>query len=106
METELITINDYCTHYAVPKTFIEALEDSGLVVLTTKNGQKYLHYEQLVEMDRFIHFHYDLQINIEGIDAIMNLLQKVKQMQSEISKLKNHVYVQEHFPDFRHQVKH
>lgn len=101
METKLITINEYCTHYAVPKTFVEALEDFGLIILTVKNGQKYLHHEQLVEMDRFIHFHYDLHINIEGIDVIMNLLRKMKSMQREITKLKNHLYLKEHFPEFR-----
>lgn len=93
METELITINEYCINYKVEPSFIGALEESGLIVLTVIGENKFIHYEQLVEMERYIHFHYDLQINIEGIDAIMNLLQKVKRMQREIEALKTHVHL-------------
>jgi chaperone modulatory protein CbpM len=95
METELITITEYCTKYTVDPTFITALEESGLIVLREIENTKYIHYAQLVEMDRFIHFHYDLNINMEGIDVIVNLLDKVKQMQHEIDELKKHIHVYE-----------
>jgi chaperone modulatory protein CbpM len=95
METELITINDYCIKYAVEPSFIGALEDSGLIVLTVIDNDKYIHYKQLVEMERFIHFHYELQINIEGIEAIMGLLQKIKRLQHEIEVLKSQVHLHE-----------
>lgn len=89
METELITIEDYCAKYAVEPSFIVALEDSGLIALTVIEDSKYIRYKQLVEMERFIHFHYELQINIEGIEAIMGLLQKIKSLQHEIESLKS-----------------
>ncbi|HEY0175922.1 MAG TPA: chaperone modulator CbpM [Pedobacter sp.] len=95
METELITISEYCVNYSVDPSFITALEDSGLIVLTVIEDNKFIHYKQLVEMERFVHFHYDLQINIEGIEAIMNLLQKIKHLQHEITTLKSHVYLYE-----------
>lgn len=95
METELITITEYCTNYKVESSFITALEESGLIVLTIIDDVKFIHFAQLVEMERFIHFHYDLNINMEGIDVIMNLLNKVRQMQHEIDDLKNHIHVYE-----------
>jgi chaperone modulatory protein CbpM len=95
METELITISDYCIKYEVEPSFIGALEESGLIVLTVIDDNKYIHYKQLVEMERYIHFHYELQINIEGIEAIMGLLQKIKRLQHEIEILKNHVHLRE-----------
>jgi chaperone modulatory protein CbpM len=95
METELITISDYCIKYEVEPSFIGALEESGLIVLTVIDDNKYIHYKQLVEMERYIHFHYELQINIEGIEAIMGLLQKIKRLQHEIETLKNHVHLHE-----------
>ncbi len=79
----------------MPLNLINALEESGLIVLTIIDGHKFIHFEQLVEMDRYIHFHYDLEINIEGIDAIMNLLQKVKHLQHEIEVLKTHIHLHE-----------
>lgn len=93
METELITIREYCVNYSVEPSFITALEDSGLIVLTVVNDDKFIHYKQLVEMERFVHFHYDLQINIEGIEAIMNLLEKIKHLQHEIDTLKSQVHL-------------
>ena len=95
METELITISDYCTNYGVEPTFIIALEEAGLIALTTIGEDKFLHFGQLVEMERYIHFHYDLEIDINGIEAILNLLHKVKQMQQEIKVLKNHINLHE-----------
>jgi len=95
METELITITEYCSSSAVDPTFIEALEESGLIVLTVIDNDKFIHHEQLIEMERFLHFYYDLDINIGGIDAIMHLLHKVKAMQKEIQVLKTQVHLYE-----------
>lgn len=95
METELITISEYCVNYSVDPSFITALEESGLIVLTLIDDNKFIHFKQLVEMERFVHFHYDLQINIEGIEAIMNLLDKIKHLQHEIEVLKSQVHLHE-----------
>lgn len=96
MERELITVREYCINYAVEPAFINALEESGLIELTLIGEDKYIRFEQLVEMERFIHFHYELQINIEGIDAILHMLRKVKQLQREIGTLKSHIRLHEH----------
>lgn len=95
METELITVNDYCIKYAVEPTFIMALEDAGLIVFTSLENDKYIHFKQLEQMDRFIHLHYELQINIEGIEAIMGLLEKIKKLQHEVETLKSQVHLRE-----------
>lgn len=95
MEKELIAINEYCINYDVEPSFIESLEDSGLIMLTSINDKKFLRIEQLQEMDRFIHFHYDLQINIEGIDAIRHLLDRINLMRQEIEQLKRLVNIYE-----------
>jgi len=96
MEKELITISEYCIKYEVDPAFIGALEESGLISLTLVEGTKCILYEQLVEMERYIHFHYDLKINMEGIDVIINLLQKIKDLQHEIETLK--IQAQLHHP--------
>lgn len=91
MKTELITITEYCSNYEIDPSFISLLEESGLIALTVIGKDKFIHHEQLMEMERFIHFHYDMDINVEGIDAIMHLLQKVRSMQKEIQELRNRV---------------
>lgn len=93
MKTELITISEYCQNYGVELSFITALEESGLIILTVVGEDKCIHTRQLEELERYIHFHYDLEIDVNGIDAIMNLLEKVRAMQKEIRSLKSHIHL-------------
>ncbi|MEJ2905816.1 chaperone modulator CbpM [Pedobacter panaciterrae] len=93
METELITITEYCFKYDIEPEFIISLEDSGIISLMRVESEKYIHIRQFGELDKYIHLHYDLQINIEGIDAIRHLLEKVDAMQQEIQELKNRLHV-------------
>lgn len=93
MERDLITITEYCIKYDIEPSFINSLEESGIIFLTNIDQERFIHVEQLPEIDRYIHFHYDLQINIEGIDAIRHLLDKVNQMQDEIRQLKKQLAV-------------
>ncbi|ETZ20878.1 chaperone modulator CbpM [Pedobacter sp. V48] len=93
METELITITEYCFKYDIEPEFIISLEDSGIISLTMVESEKFIHIRQFGELDKYIHLHYDLQINIEGIDAIRHLLEKVDAMQQEIQELKNQLHI-------------
>lgn len=88
MEAQLITITQYCTISNIEPEFILSLEDSGIISLTIIDTEKYIHEEQLSELEKYMHLHYDLHINIEGIDAIRHLLGKVENMQQEINELK------------------
>lgn len=88
MERDLITITEFCIKYDIESSFINSLVESGIITLTIINQERFIHIDQLSEIDRYIHFHYDLQINIEGIDAIRHLLEKLNNMQEEIQQLK------------------
>ncbi|WP_316789310.1 chaperone modulator CbpM [Pedobacter frigoris] len=89
METQLITITEYCVNYNIEPSFIISLEDQGIITLELVDTEKYISVAQLKEMERYIHLHYDLEINIEGIDAIRHLLDKVDHMQKEITELRS-----------------
>lgn len=93
MERDLIAITEYCIKYDIEPSFINSLEESGIIILTDIDQERFIHIEQLPEMDRYIHFHYDLHINIEGIDAIRHLLDKVSSMQDEIRQLKKQLAI-------------
>ena len=90
METEhLIPIQQFCTHHQVETSFIESLQELGLVEITTVEQGHFLDKENLNVIEKMIRLHYDLQINVEGIDAIWHLLNKVDHLQSELRMLKN-----------------
>jgi hypothetical protein len=90
MENEhLISLEQFCAHYHIELSFIQALTEFGLVEIITLETTPYIDKEHIRSIEPLIHMHYELGINIEGLDAIRHLLQKVDLMQSEITELKN-----------------
>lgn len=87
--THLISIQQFCTHYKVPVSFINALHEYELVEITITDNENYLKVNQLHDVEKMMRLHYDLDINLEGIDAIYNLLKQVEQLQSQIRTLEN-----------------
>ncbi|MDP2339071.1 MAG: chaperone modulator CbpM [Bacteroidota bacterium] len=45
--------------------------------------------EQLQQLEKFIRFYYELDINLEGIETITHLLQRLNAMRDEITVLRN-----------------
>jgi chaperone modulatory protein CbpM len=89
MENQMITIEAYCTYHQAEPAFIEALEKGGLLNVTVMNNDRFIDYEQLQQLECYTRWYYDMDINVPGIDAINNLLDKIKQMQQEIEDLKH-----------------
>jgi chaperone modulatory protein CbpM len=88
MQTEIINIVTWCDSYSIDYSFVDLLEDRGLIRLTVIENDKFIHYDQLPELEQFMRWYYDMDINLEGIETITHLLQKVRTMQNEVSILK------------------
>jgi hypothetical protein len=89
----LITLKEYSIQYNVEPEFLLELEESGVIYFQKKGEEKYILEEQLIELERYIRFYYDLNINIEGIDAIRHLLAKVSEMEREIKMLRSQLHL-------------
>ncbi len=88
-QKELIPAKDFCIHHKIEYSFISSLEDSGLINVTSVKRSSFIHIDDLHRLEKFVHLHYDLDINIEGIETISYLLEKIEGMQRQILKLKN-----------------
>jgi chaperone modulatory protein CbpM len=96
MQTEdLIPANEFCVICQVELSFIQSLEQSGLIKLITIEDKRYLQSDQLHELEKLIRLHHELDINLEGIEALSHLLQRVKDMQAELMALKNRLRLYE-----------
>jgi hypothetical protein len=51
----------------------------------------YIEKEKINDLEKMMRLYYDLDINLEGIEAISHLLNKVNSMQEEITILKNKI---------------
>lgn len=88
-EQNLIAVEEICIHHKIEVSFIHSLQESGLVkVITVKEGL-FIENEQLSTLEKYIEFHYNLGINLEGIETISYLLQRLDILQEEVGHLKN-----------------
>ncbi|MDL2314736.1 chaperone modulator CbpM [Bacteroidales bacterium OttesenSCG-928-C19] len=90
MNEELILINEYCENSSVDIDFILLLENEGLIETAILDKQKYIPFSQLSDLEMFRRLHYDLSINIEGIDVINNLLKKIQSIERELAVFRKH----------------
>lgn len=90
--TEWITLRDCCSHYDIEITFVESLQEYGLLELSSVQEVTYIHEDTIPRLEKFIRLHYELNINLEGLDVIANLIEKIESLQREVSLLKNNVY--------------
>ena len=90
METKnLIPIQQFCTHYDVPVSFINELDEYGLIEIVQEQETKCIDHVQIRHIEKMMRLHFDLNINMEGIDAIHNLLQQIDALQEQVTQLSN-----------------
>lgn len=87
MTTDLIIVTEYCDNCNIEQQFIALLENEGLIEITILDGTEYLHISQLLDLERYARWYYDLSINIAGIDTIQRLLRKVETMQADLQTM-------------------
>ncbi|MDQ6889481.1 MAG: chaperone modulator CbpM [Bacteroidota bacterium] len=91
-QEELIPAQDFCIHHNIEYSFISSLHDSGLIQVMSVESSAFIPADEMHKLEKFVRLHYDLDINIEGIETINYLLEKMEEMQREITSLKNKMY--------------
>ena len=90
METELlIALDEFCTVHNIEVSFIYSLEQSGLIEITKIRDASFIDADHLYQLEKFVRLYYDLDINLEGIETINYLLDRISSMQDEINNLRN-----------------
>ena len=89
MQDELIIVSEYCDKCHIEPSFIDLLQDNGLIDILIEDGKRCLPFSELPDIERYSRLYYDLSINVEGIDVIHRLLQQIEEMEAEIQYLRN-----------------
>lgn len=92
---DLIPVNEFCVNQNIEISFIQSLQETGLIEIITVEEAGYIRTNQLQELEKIIHLYYELDINLEGIETINHLLQRINYMQNEINTLKNRLSLYE-----------
>ena len=88
MQSHLIQAELFCTHYHAEVSFINKLHDSGLIELIVVDNTPFIQEDDLQKLEKIVRVHYNLQINVEGIETIIHLLDKVENMQQQMAVLR------------------
>ncbi|MCX6329705.1 MAG: MerR family transcriptional regulator [Bacteroidia bacterium] len=93
----LIPADEFCTSHNIQISFISSLQEAGLIEITTIEETEYIHKNQLHELEKIVRLYYELDINLEGIETVIHLLQRINDMQDEITILKNRLRLYESY---------
>lgn len=90
MNTEdMIPAKEFCINYNIEMEFITSLHNSGLVEITVVDEQCFVPVSQVHQLEKMVRLYYEMEINVEGIETITHLLQRMNDMQQQIMQLSN-----------------
>lgn len=90
-----ITIEKFCSYYKVPMSFLDTLNEYELVEIVTVETTQCLAKDHIGDVEKLMRLHFDLDINMEGLDVVNKLLNRVENLQREITALNNKLKVYE-----------
>jgi hypothetical protein len=90
-----IPVPTLCNHYQVEIAFFNNLNEMGLIEIETIEENQFIHADAVFEIEKIMRMHQELDVNIEGIDVVFNLLQKIDALQNELISVKNRLRLYE-----------
>jgi len=87
--SERISREELVKIYNIEITFFDELVDEGLLHVETENEVQYLLYEDLPVFEKFTNWHYDLEINLPGLEVIHHMLRKMEDLKKKNRELMN-----------------
>lgn len=92
----LIAVDEFCANHNIEISFISSLQQNGLIEITTIKETGFIDQDQLLQLEKIVRLYYELDINLEGIETINYLLQRISSMQDEIRTLRNRIQFYEY----------
>lgn len=86
---DLTPIELFCNYCEVEISFVQLLQEYGIIEIITLEDKKYIANTHLKNIERAHHFHKELNINLEGIDVIYNLLNQISDLQELLRQTNN-----------------
>ncbi|MBC7828585.1 MAG: chaperone modulator CbpM [Chitinophagaceae bacterium] len=91
----LIPAEKFCTQHNIELSFISLLHENGLIEVTTVAQTTFISEDCLPDLEKIMRLHYELDINLEGIEAITHLLQRIENMQDELRVVRTRLQLYE-----------
>ncbi|NND07484.1 MAG: MerR family transcriptional regulator [Saprospiraceae bacterium] len=92
---EYLLIREVCHHYTIEVNFVSRLHDVGLIKLHQLDDRWYLHEEEVSTLEKVLRLHHDLNVNVEGIDIIFNLLERIDELEQQLGIARERLLIYE-----------
>lgn len=92
---KLILVNQLCEHYQVEISLFTELHDFGIIEILTIEDSYFIHEDKISVVEKVVRMQKDLNINLEGIDTVLTLLDKINDLQTELNTVKNRLRLYE-----------
>ena len=90
-----ISVDHLCDLYRTRVSFFTELNEQGLIEIITLEDALYMDKERLHEVERIIRIHRELNVNIEGVDVVLNLLGRMEKLQAELNRVQSRLRLYE-----------
>jgi len=88
-KSDLITIIDLSAVYEVEVAFFSAIIEQDLIEVHEVDGDIHIDSTQLGKLEQILSLANDLKVNLEGIDVIFNLLERIARLEEELINAKH-----------------
>ncbi|MCH4822631.1 chaperone modulator CbpM [Gramella lutea] len=92
---DLIPAEEICVRYKVERQFVSSLYESGIIEIERVEEIEYIHCDHLANFERMMRLHKELDINLEGLEAISHLLEQIENLQKDNLQLRNRLRLYE-----------
>jgi len=91
----LIPIEQLCVHYEIEMSFFYELQDFNIIEILSIEDSNFIHEDKISIVEKVVRMQKDLHINLEGVDTVLNLLDKINDLQIELNTVKNRLRLYE-----------
>jgi len=95
IEHHFISIHTLCTQYNIEISFVDALNNMGLIEIEVIEQNSFIHQDHIGDLEKIIRLYKELNVNLEGIDVVFNLLEKERELRNELISIKNRLRLYE-----------
>ena len=92
---ELVPAQEFCIHHNIDLSFIYSLNEAGLIKTIKVEESVFVPENEISQLEKLVRLYYELDINLEGLETITYLLQRMNEMQQKILLLSNRLKVYE-----------
>ncbi len=86
--TEYIVVSQLCKHYQVEQSFFSTMHENAWIEFILVEEVSCVHQDELPKIEKILRLHQSLDIHLDSMDIVLQLLEKVEDLQNEIIGLK------------------